>query len=40
MMNQELIILSVMEMEAECLTKTLPYLNLNISRIKNGWNKP
>ena len=28
-----------LEMEAECLTKTLPCLNLNISRIKNGRNK-
>ena len=27
------------EMEAECLTKTLSYLNLSISRTKNGRNK-
>ena len=27
-----------LEMEAECLMKTLSYLNLNISRIKNGRN--
>ena len=26
-------------MEAECLTKTLSHLNLNISRTKNGRNK-
>ena len=31
--------LSNLEMEAECLTKTLSYLNLNISRRKNGRNK-
>ena len=30
---------SNLEMEAECLTKTLSYLNLNISRTKNGRNK-
>ena len=30
---------SNLEMEAECLTKTLPCLNLNISRTKNGRNK-
>ena len=30
---------SNLEMEAEYLTKTLPYLNLNISRTKNGRNK-
>ena len=28
-----------LEMEAECLTKHFPYLNLNISRTKNGRNK-
>ena len=28
-----------LEMEAECLMKTLSYLNLNISRTKNGGNK-
>ena len=28
-----------LEMEAECLMKTLSYLNLNISRTKNGINK-
>ena len=26
-------------MEVECLTKNLPYLNLNISRTENGINK-
>ena len=30
---------SNLEMEAECLTKTLSYLNLNISRTKNARNK-
>ena len=30
---------SNLEMEAECLTKTLSCLNLNISRTKNGRNK-
>ena len=30
---------SNLEMEAECLTKTFSYLNLNISRTKNGINK-
>ena len=30
---------SNLEMEVECLTKTLSYLNLNISRTKNGRNK-
>ena len=30
---------SDLEMEAERLTKTLSYLNLNISRTKNGRNK-
>ena len=30
---------SNLEMEAECLTKTLSYLNLNISRTKTGRNK-
>ena len=30
---------SNLEMEAEFLTKTLSYLNLNISRTKNGRNK-
>ena len=30
---------SNLEMEAECLTKTLSYLNLNISRTKNDRNK-
>ena len=30
---------SNLEMEAECLTKTLSYLNLNISRTKNSRNK-
>ena len=30
---------SNLEMEAEFLTKTLSYLNLNISRTKNGINK-
>ena len=30
---------SKLEMEAECLTKNLPYLNLNIFRTKNGRNK-
>ena len=30
---------SNLEMEAECLTKTLSYLNLNISRTKSGRNK-
>ena len=29
---------SNLEMEAECLTKNLLYLNLNISRTKNGRN--
>ena len=29
---------SNLEMEAECLTKILSYLNLNISRTKNGRN--
>ena len=29
---------SNLEMEAECLTKTLSYLNLNFSRTKNGRN--
>ena len=28
-----------LEMEAKCLKKNLPYLNLNISRTKNGRNK-
>ena len=28
-----------LEMEAGCLTKTLSYLNLNISKTKNGRNK-
>ena len=27
-----------LEIEAECLTKTLSYLNLSISRTKNGRN--
>ena len=30
---------SNLEMEAEFLTKNLSYLNLNISRTKNGRNK-
>ena len=30
---------SNLEMEAKCLTKNLPCLNLNISRTKNGINK-
>ena len=30
---------SNLEMEAECLMKNLPSLNLNISRAKNGRNK-
>ena len=30
---------SNLEIEAECLTKTFSYLNLNISRTKNGRNK-
>ena len=30
---------SNLKMKAESLTKTLPYLNLNISRTKNGRNK-
>ena len=30
---------SNLEMEAELLTKNVSYLNLNISRIKNGKNK-
>ena len=30
---------SNLEMEAECLTKNISYLNLNISRRKNGRNK-
>ena len=30
---------SNLEMEAECLTKTLTYLNLNISRTKNARDK-
>ena len=30
---------SNLEMEAECLTKTLSYLNLNITRTKIGRNK-
>ena len=30
---------SNLEMEAEFLTKNLSYLNLNISRTKNGKNK-
>ena len=30
---------SSLEMEAECVTKTLSYLNLNMSRTKNGRNK-
>ena len=30
---------SNLEMKAECLTKTLSYLNLNVSRTKNGRNK-
>ena len=30
---------SNLEMEAQCLTKNLPYLNLHISRTKNGRNK-
>ena len=29
----------IFEMEEECLTKNLSYLNLNISRTKNGRNK-
>ena len=28
-----------LEIDTECLTKTLSYLNLNISRTKNGRNK-
>ena len=28
-----------LEMEAECLMKNVPYLNLRISRTKNGINK-
>ena len=28
-----------LEMEAECLTKTLSYMNVNISKAKNGRNK-
>ena len=30
---------SNLEIEAECLTKNLSYLNLNISRTKNDRNK-
>ena len=30
---------SNLEVEAQCLTKTLSYLNLNISKTKNGRNK-
>ena len=30
---------SNLKVEAECLSKTLSYLNLNMSRTKNGWNQ-